>query len=165
MNYPKSYIGVDPGAKGSFCCIVPDDNLVGFMPTCGKPMDINAWLEKIKSRTTIQIIMIEDVHAIFGTSAGSNFTFGYNAGGVNWICECLGCGVDRVKPRKWQSHAGLTVPKAYKGSARKRYIKKAIGEIAERLYPQAEIRGPKGGLLDGKSDSLLIAHYARHLYN
>ncbi len=164
MNKPRAYVGIDPGAKGSFCCIVPDDKLVGFFPTNGKPQEIHAWLMKIHNRTNLQIIMIEDVHAIFGTSAKSNFSFGFNTGGVNWISAVIGCGVDHVAPKKWQSSFGLKTPKALKGTARKRHIKQAIGDIAERLYPQANVRGPKGGLLDGKSDSLLIAHYARRLY-
>ena len=40
---------------------------------------------------------------------------------------------------------------------RKNYIKKEVADIASRLYPKAELHGPKGGLLDGRSDALMIA--------
>jgi len=30
------------------------------------------------------------------------------------------------------------------------------------LYPQAELHGKQGGLLDGRSDSLMIAYYGLH---
>jgi len=57
-----------------------------------------------------------------------------------------------VQPKKWQKTIGVTK----KGKE----IKKEVASICSRLYPDAEIYGPKGGLLDGKSDALMIAHYA-----
>lgn len=112
------------------------------------------WMVSSQNYYDIQIILIEKVHAIQGTSAGSNFTFGYNTGGINWLCECSGSGVDHVTPKTWQKYLGVTK----KG----KLIKKEVGELIQKLYPKANIKGPRGGLLDGRADALAIAHFASH---
>ncbi len=100
--------------------------------------------------------MVEDVHAIFGTSAKSNFNFGYNTGVVNTVAMAAGVSVEKVTPKKWQKHVGV--------KAKGKLIKKDVAGICDRLYPKAGIYGPKGGLLDGRSDALLIAHYASQTF-
>lgn len=157
MDKPNAYIGVDPGAKGAFCLLVPSTKQVAFRDTTDKPMDLYAWFKRIEEEFNIRVMMIEDVHAIFGTSAKSNFSFGYNVGTVNTLAQVTGNTVDRVTPKKWQKYIGIKT----KGKA----IKKEVSEICERLYPQVNIRGARGGLLDGRSDALMVAHYAYHLYN
>lgn len=37
--------------------------------------------------------------------------------------------------------------------------KKTVAAKALQLYPDAELHGPKGGLLDGRADALMIAHF------
>ena len=103
-------------------------------------------------------IMIEDVHSLFGMSAKSNFQFGRNVGIIYAVLAATGQGIDLVTPKVWQKEIGAVLPKSIKKD-RSKALKKMVGGIAERLYPNAPIFGPKGGLLDGKSDSLMIAHY------
>jgi len=147
-----AYISCDPGAKGSFCLLVPTLGHIEFYPTNELPINIISWLKDAESKYKIKVIMLEDVHAIFGTSANSNFKFGYNVGVVNALCASTGSMVDRVSPKKWQKELGIT--------AKGKLIKKAVAEKILMLYPKAVIKGPKGGLLDGRSDSLAIAHFA-----
>ena len=104
----------------------------------------------------IAIIMIEDVHSLHGMSAKSNFNFGYNLGAVTAICKASGLGVDKVTPKIWQKGIGIK-PKDPS-------IKKSVANIALSLYPTAQIHGPKGGLLDGRSDALMIAHHTFKTY-
>jgi hypothetical protein len=148
----KAYIGCDPGEKGSWCLLMPDTNYFEFFPTASKPIDTIEWLIEIKRHSNIQIILIEEVHSIYGVSAGSNFKFGYNVGLVNGIAGCTGTMLHRVPPKKWQKFIGV--------KSKGKLIKKEVAGICEELYPKVNIRGPKGGLLDGLSDSLMIAHYA-----
>ena len=115
------------------------------------PSAILEWFNAASDIFDIHMIMIEKVHAIQGTSAGSNFKFGYNVGMINALAEASGIGVDHITPKMWQKKIGVTK----KGPA----IKKEVAQIAERLYPGAQIKGPRGGLLDGRSDALCIAHY------
>ncbi len=155
-NLHNAYVGIDPGAKGAFCLLVPHTKQVAFKSTLDKPMDLFDWFMQIQTSYNLKIIMIEDVHSIFGTSAKSNFNFGRNVGLVTGISASTGSPVDLITPKKWQKYIGVKT----KGVA----IKKEVASICERLYPQTNIRGARGGLLDGLSDSLMIAHYASHLY-
>lgn len=157
MQQEDGYIGIDPGAKGAICLLIPRMQHVEFRNTTEKPDELFAWFKEAQGVCNLRIAMIENVHAIQGTSAGSNFKFGYNVGMVTGIARCAGAPLDLVNPKKWQGYIKV---KAKGGPA----IKKAVGEISERLYPSASIRGPRGGLLDGRSDALMIAHYASHLY-
>lgn len=152
-----AYIGIDPGAKGSFCLLVPATKQVAFWPTDGKPLEALNWLWRADKELNVRIIMIEEVHSLFGMSAKSNFSFGYNVGIVNTLSSISEIGVDKVTPKKWQKLVGVR--------AKGKEIKKDVAGICERLYPKASIRGPRGGLLDGLSDALMIAHYASLTYN
>jgi len=126
------------------------------MPTSAKPMDIFKWIKQVQKEYNLVVIMIEDVHSIFGTSAKSNFNFGFNTGLVTGISQSTGASIDKITPKKWQAHVGV------KQKGKK--IKKEVADICDRLYPKVNIRGARGGLLDGLSDSLMIAHYASHKY-
>ena len=101
-------------------------------------------------------IWVEDVHSMFGMSAKSNFGFGKNLGMILTIAELVpSAETHMVTPKIWQKYIGVTV----KGKA----IKKEVAEIAQVLYPNAELHGKRGGLLDGRADALMIAHYGlRH---
>lgn len=154
VDKKEVYFGIDPGSKGAICALLPITNKTAFMSTTEHPAKIIAWIEDFKKAYNVRVIFIEDVHAIQGTSAGSNFSFGYNVGVVNTIAIASQVMVDRVTPKKWQKFVGVKE----KGPA----IKKEVAEIALRLYPDAKLFGPKGGLLDGRSDSLMIAHYAAY---
>lgn len=107
-------------------------------------------------RYGIIMIGIESVHSVFGMSAKSNFTFGYNVGGINMLMESTGIGIDHVTPKVWQKGVGIM---AKKPPRKPPELKKAVAGLAARLYPDAPLFGPRGGLLDGRSDSLMIAHY------
>jgi len=157
---PSVYVGIDPGDKGAICAVLPSEHKAIFMPTTDKPIDIAAWFKQIQEEYTLRMVMVEDVSSIQGASAGSNFKFGYNVGVVNTLARVSGSPVDLVRPKAWQKEIGLSVSSKLKGAPRQKAIKQGVAEICERLYPQVNIRGPKGGLLDGRSDALMIAHYA-----
>lgn len=162
MNNLRAFVGVDPGKSGAFCLLIPHLRLIEFMDNKDSPRDIHAWIQLNHAKHGISVIMLEQVRSVPGTSAGSNFSFGYNTGGPNWLAETIGCSVDHVLPKAWQKYLGLVVPAGLKGTARKTRIKKEVGKIIERLYPGVEIYGPRGGLLDGRADALAIAHFASH---
>ena len=113
--------------------------------------------------------MLEEVHSIFGTSAKSNFNFGYNVGQIHVIAQMSGLTVDRVQPKLWQKTTQIPIKTWKKGTSpgiKKTALKKAVEQRCLELYPYVKdkLYGPKGGLLDGRSDSLMIAHYARLTY-
>ena len=101
-----AFVGIDPGAKGAICVLAPATKQVAFKPNSDPPHDIYAWLKRIQREMDLRMITIENVHAIFGTSAGSNFKFGYNTGLITGIARSTGASVDLVAPKKWQKHIG-----------------------------------------------------------
>ena len=111
------------------------------------------WIYDIRSEHVVQMVMIENVHSIFGSSAKSNFNFGFNTGIMHGLIRGQGLSLDMVQPKAWQKHVGVTK----KGKE----IKKEVAAIATRLFPMAEIYGPKGGLKDGRSDALMVASYCK----
>lgn len=150
--------GIDPGQKGALCVLDQKD------PT------YSAYLDLMKSslyatanwmfHQKIDQIWIENVHSIFGMSAKSNFTFGKEVGYVHAISSIILKGnedqIHLVTPKVWQKAVGVTVS----GSTN---IKKQVSELSTALYPDVPVYGPKGGLRDGRSDAVMIAHYGLHL--
>jgi len=158
-----AYVGVDPGDKGAYCLLVPSTKQVAFTPTTWHGSKTIAWFDRIMNEFELVVTQIEDVHSLHGMSAKSNFTFGRNVERVNLIPSIAGSPIDLVTPKTWQKHIGLKpIKTGTKG--RSTIIKKNIAEICERLYPNVNIRGPRGGLLDGHSDALMIAHYASQTF-
>ena len=151
---PDVYIGIDPGASGALCALLAKQNKMIFKDTTEDPSKLIEWIDQIKTGYNLRVIMIEDVHSLPLVSAKSNFSFGYNLGVITTIAMACNVMVDKVPPKKWQKFAGVKE----KGPA----IKKEVAEIASRLYPNAVLHTPRGRLLDGRSDALMIAHYAAY---
>ena len=143
--------GIDPGANGAIAVL---DSL---NPDSVALLDLNKysiyettkWLHNKK----IDVIFLESVHSLYGMSAKSNFGFGRNFGIAFAIAKlAVSDGpVQQVTPKVWQKYIGVTV----KGKG----IKKEVAKIAQGLYPNAQLQGKRGGLLDGRADALMIAHY------
>jgi len=146
--------GIDPGANGAIC-VLDSKNPAHIALFDLKKATVWDIYDKLFTYQP-DFIWVEDVHSLFGMSAKSNFTFGRNLGIIHTIAEiyCFGRPPNTITPKIWQKFIGITV----KGKA----IKKQVAEIATKLYPTADIRGKRGGLLDGRSDALMIAHYGLH---
>lgn len=147
------FIGIDPGAKGSICLLDPVSQDMAFCSTDQPIIKLVEWFERAKKEGNIRYACIEDVHSMYGMSAKSNFNFGRNLQLLHDAIEVARLPKDMVQPKKWQKLVGL------KQGLKSKEIKKAVATIATNLYPSAPLYGPKGGLLDGKSDALMIAHY------
>ena len=146
--------GIDPGANGAICVLDSQDLAHVALLDLGKISIYGAiiWLRWYD----VKIVWIEDVHSMFGMSAKSTFGFGRNLGIATAIAEVAmqGQTTKTVTPKIWQKYVGITT----KGKA----IKKQVAEIANTLYPTADLYGKRGGLLDGRADALMIAHYGLH---
>ena len=154
-------VGIDPGANGAIAVLDSED------PDSVELLDLKKntiyevfdWMEGKISSFSPGEIWIEDIHSMYGMSAKSNFGFGKNLGIVTALTEIFQGYVPKkapitirtVTPKIWQKYIGVTA----KGKA----IKQQVAEIAQILYPTTELYGKKGGLLDGRADALMIAHY------
>ncbi len=153
--------GIDPGTNGAIAVLDSEnpDSVELLDLKKNTIFEVFDWMEGKISSFSAGEIWIEDIHSMYGMSAKSNFGFGRNLGIVTAIAEIFqGEAPDKaeitiktVTPKIWQKYIGITV----KGKA----IKKQVAEIAQDLYPTAIVHGKRGGLLDGRSDALMIAHY------
>lgn len=158
MNQKKKvWVGIDIGAKGAICALT-EDNQILFKPTTELPMLLLDWFKQLNEECNVQIVVVENVHAIYNSSAKATFSFGFNAAIAEIIPQAAGLSVAKVNPKKWQKEVGV------KTTAKGKAIKKEVESLCNSLYPHADIYGAKGGLLDGRSDSLMIAHYAKLTY-
>lgn len=145
------YCGVDPGNKGAICLLQVVPYLsVEFLPN--KPSrELYNYLYMLNIRN----VTIEEVHSIHKVSAKSNFTFGRNLGLLEGMFLSLDCTLNYVQPKKWQQYYNLNNSEGN--------IKQLVASKATELYPSesSQFYGPRGGLKDGVTDSLLIAHYIK----
>lgn len=164
------YVGIDPGAKGYICALAPGDRSIEFLSNTQAPKFLYDAFVLLGKHYNVRQIMIEDVHSLHGASAKSNFNFGRNLGLLYGIIGSTGMGIDIIQPKVWQKEIGVVTPVKKKGapkvkaSVRTRQIKLDVAAICTRLYPEVNIRGPKGGLIDGMSDALMIAHFCSIKY-
>jgi hypothetical protein len=152
------FLGIDPGAKGSFCILDPYGAITfDAAPTAFKDsfklfQGLKFMVATIGSFTAVAV---EEVHSLYGMSAKSNFNFGRNVQAITSLLQHIPIEFELVKPKEWQAAVGIPPPKEREGAD----IKHLVAARAESLYPDVSLRGPRGGLLDGKSDALMIAHY------
>ena len=148
--------GIDPGVNGAIAVLDSEnpDSVALLDLKKHSTITIHEWLvEELDYHPSI--FWIEDVHSMHGMSAKSNFRFGKNIGMITAVAELFRNELSNtVTPKVWQKYIGVTA----KGKA----IKKQVAKIAQYLYPQAELHGKRGGLLDGRSDALMIAYYGLH---
>ena len=136
-------IGIDPGNNGAACFLHPDD-FIQFM-TIEEVFDLI-----ICDR---YVYIESQTYNARQKGAGTNMrNYGKLEGFFRGI---VGEWPTLISPNKWQRN--LNVPSNIEYADRKKWIGKKI----HSLYPNAELYGPRGGLLDGRSDALAIAHYAR----
>jgi len=155
-------LAIDPGGQGAFCFLSLSLKVCFFedMPTT-----LTQWdrLFSIIKPWNVEVIVVEDVHSLYGMSARSNFTFGGAVKTAN-IVPYLASGIEPIKiqPKTWQKLVNVRFPPKTPPNERKK-----ISSIrAEELYQdlsfadifdvEASLRGPKGGLKDGRVDAFLI---------
>ena len=145
------YIGIDPGAKGSMCVI--SNGKVLF-----KDFDLKEYSSTLKTfldtDDTELMVAIEKVHAMPGQGVSSSFSFGQRLGELEGMLTALQIPYELVAPKDWQKACGIPA----------KSDKKGIASVIQKLYPTAELYGNKGGLRDGRSDALGLAHFIRLKY-
>lgn len=97
------------------------------------------------------IAVIEQVHSMPKQGVASSFTFGMGYGIWLGILAALRIPYVRVTPQRWKKEVMMDGPKT----------DQAVIAFATRLYPTVsqELRTPRGKLLLGRADALLIAHW------
>ena len=173
-------VGVDPGKEGAICLLGVDklkgnsqftfwDNKELLEPELFLEGFSGNFIAAIESSTPTKLVL-EKVHSLGNMSAKSNFSFGSNVGIGKWCAEVLARAYEiplvEVTPQKWQKEIGFpSLTKEEKAgmdqNKRTKAQKQRAFEYALKLYPEAEqyLFTERGRMLDGRVDSLLIAHW------
>lgn len=109
----KQYtLGIDPGKHGGSVLInINDYNDQVHIPTKVKDgrVDVMYTVNALEPyKDYIQVAFIEDVHAIFGSSASATFEFGHAAGALYGAVQALlgaSIPVGYIQPKMWQKVA------------------------------------------------------------
>lgn len=179
----KVYIGIDPGKNGgivriSYSGIFMSKHLI---PKIGNDIDIQAFYklfmdlkEEIELNDYQVHVCIESVHSIFGTSASSNFTFGYVVGIIDTIVIANNLSYSKVQPKEWQKSIWLESEIERESGKKDKNGKLKPGKIqtkltslkaCKRLFPNIDFRATDRSKIfhDGLIDAALIAEYCRRM--
>jgi len=151
----KRWIGIDPGKSGSLCILYEDNDtlFIDFKENTLKGY-INRLRDIVEREIEVTMIGLEKVHAMPGQGVKSMFSFGQRLGELEGMLQTLELGYVMPRPQEWQKACGVPSKSGKKG----------IYEVISKIYPKADLKGPKGGIIDGRCDSLGIAHYLRGKY-
>ena len=166
----NSYIGIDPGKLGAIVVVVCDHNNVivkiekHTMPVNSVgSIDVRALddiLTNISSRGSQvpQHCILENVHAIPGAGAKSNFSFGFNCGIIFALLTAHKIPYTTISPKVWQKEMWAGIPRSSTTSAKNMSL-----EAVKRLFPHEDLRATTRSRTphDGLIDALLIAEFCR----
>ena len=155
----KIYCGFDVGDKGAMTMLI-DDHIQSYSFQDYDITDVCQVLKMYLSDEPCYAV-VEDVHAVFGSSAKSTFEFGFNKGWIVGVLTALNIPYSMIPPKKWQSGVWERCDKVMDGKKIK--TKETSINCAKRIFPNYDLRrttkckNPD----DGICDSLLMAEYAR----
>lgn len=172
----KAILSIDPGSAG-YLCLRKEDGTFDFVAI--EDCDLYTLSEiilQIKEEHKDIVCVVEDVHAVFGSSAKSTFSFGMNVGYIRGVLAAAKIPYVTVAPKVWQKCVWVNedIVATYKTIKvqNKEVSKKMINtkqtsiKCAKRLFPDIDFRKNERckKIHDGKCDSILINEYARR-YN
>lgn len=156
----KYYLGIDVGKDGGLALY---NSETGGLMTWLIPDDLKGLDEcfsdiRREVGTADILVLIEDVHSIFGSSAKSNFQFGRIRGVKEALSVCWFGGYEVIQPKKWQRVIWREEDFVLKESG-SIDTKLTSANAAKRLFPGYDFR--KSGRArkphDGLVDATLIA--------
>lgn len=170
----KIYIGIDPGKSGFITYFLSGEEIKYFpIPLIGKKIvDIKALDDFFKTLKALDqhygmYCIIEDVHAMFGSSAKATFSFGHIVGVLEALIISNEIPFTKVAPKKWQKEMWEGIPMIHKPSSTGKTLvtdTKAMSEVAaKRIFPNEDLRKTNRSSKsdDNKVDSLLICEYCK----
>lgn len=167
----KIRCAINPGKSGFITVMIDETNLEFFqIPKIGKEVDLHSLdliFKGIKELGSDLKFVIEDVHALFGSSSKATFSFGYIVGALTAMLVSNNISFIPVQPKKWQKEMWEGVPMMKKPSSTGKTEvtdTKAMSLIAaKRIFPNVDMRASERckNPDDNKVDSLLMAEYCR----
>ena len=168
----KTYIGIDPGSIG-FITIRYENGRFEFIPLDGCNFHELALKLAFLQQTKDTFAIMEEVHAIFGSSAKATFAFGEINGLLKGLLITTGIPYQLVQPKQWQKEIWINqdivvdykkvIVKGVEQTRKEVNTKQTSLNAARRLFPDIDLRKTERCKKpdDNKCDSLLICEYAR----
>ena len=168
----KTYIGIDPGSIG-FITIRHHDGEYEFIPLDGCDFRMLSLKLAMLREETDTFAIMEEVHAIFGSSAKATFAFGEINGLLKGLLITTGIPYQLVQPKQWQKEIWINqdmvvdhkkvIVKGVEQNRKEVNTKQTSLNAARRLFPDIDLRKTERCKKpdDNKCDSLLICEYAR----
>ena len=169
------YIGIDPGQKGAITAIEYDSETqkkycdmldMPLLPEKGiDSKSVFHMLYKLKEKDTV-FCVIEKAQSLPSQGSSSGFNYGTGYGKIIAVLEILEIPFEEIRPVKWKKEFSLVTKKNKKGKVKTKEKKQSSVNMAIKLFPtlKKEFYGVKGGLKDGRAESLLLAEYALRKY-
>ena len=152
------YAGIDVGREGAFALIHPDGGAqVWDMPeSIHRGVDLREVQAIMATFPAGVKIALEYNTARPGEVPDFAFRFGLQTGQIEAIAYMQGRIIGRVPSATWTAKLGVT-GKSHDPNC------KARAHWMDIRYPEYSgmFRGPRGGILDGRLDALLIALYSK----
>lgn len=158
-------VGIDPGLHGAIISINEKDDVVVIqvidMPTIRNTKtklryDVKGIVEVFNRliHGRADMVFIEKAQILpRGFTIKSNVGLAFCEGVFTGLFEAFDIKYTMVNPQQWHKHFGI--------SGKKGNTKEQSMIIASKLYPTVEFKTPKGRILDGRADALLIATYGK----
>lgn len=168
----RAYLGIDVGSKG-FITLNTGDNFEFYSIADNDSYQLGDVLAEIKRRYPNVICAIEEIHAIFGSSAKATFSFGEINGVLKGLLIANKIPYHLIPPKTWQKEmwdnkdlvvSYKTIKVKGKDVAKKEVNTKQTSlNAAKRIFPNVDFRKTERCKKpdDNKVDSLLISEYGR----
>ena len=146
-----SFVGIDPGKNGGvavFWCDGESDSYRFPKLEYQLPQIIKKIKSMAREKKTKLDWVIEDIHALYGSSAKATFSFGKNLGHWEGVLYSSNVKWETVSPKVWQSEYKLSKDK----KRRKNKLKKIAQSIVDYKVTLAT------------ADAILIAKWRKDNY-
>lgn len=162
----RPVVGVDPGVQGAIGIIGPDTAFIDVydLPTIGEgragEFDADLlWsiIRDIAEAHACPHVRLEWPQTRPTEAPESSKRFGVGLGLLWGLFRAAGCPVERVAPNKWKGRLGLVGKKQAGGAGVAKQQAVDYAELVIPGLPADAVRGPRGGMLDGRAEALLIA--------
>ena len=157
-------MGIDVGGKG-FITTQKEGVFSHFSIADNDYYQLSEIMAEIRSDNAEIVCVIEDVHALFNSSAKSTFNFGFCKGYLIGLLAANRIPYHLIPPKEWQKEIWTNADKEYKHTdGRKAVDTKATSSNAcKRIFPFLDLRKNERckNIDDNKVDSILMSEYAR----
>ena len=167
-------MGIDPGCKG-FIGTQIDGVFKQYSIEDNDLYKLSKIMAEIRFKYDNLVCVIEDVHALFNSSAKSTFSFGFNKGYLIGLLAANKIPYVLVQPKEWQkvvwNNADMVVNYKQVKIKEKVVMKKEVDtkntsiNAAKRLFPTMDFRKSERAkkIDDNKVDATLMSEYARRM--